>query len=68
MPKKKKFRLPPPVVPIPVYRIPSEDEYKEFLEDPDSYDTMDGTRSFYSSLRFPDNETDIELEVGDGLD
>lgn len=63
MANKRKVPLPPLEVPVPVYRQPSDEEFNSFFDDPDKYRNMNGTEKFYSSLKYPDDEIGVELDM-----
>lgn len=52
-----------PKVYIPVYYAPSDDDFDKFLQNPEK--SAEGTEKFYSTLRYPDAEVEVELWTND---
>lgn len=62
-PHKKNGR---PRIVIPVFFSPTDEDYEEFSKDPEGESGNSDTKSkatqrFYSSLRYPDSETELDL-------
>jgi hypothetical protein len=56
--KRKKQR---PTIQVPLYYSPSEEELNEILNTPEEERAVSGTQKFYRSLRYSDDEIDLQL-------
>lgn len=60
--KRKKQPSNRPKVSIPVYYTASDEDYQRLLDGPKE---VPSTLKFYSSLRYPDSEVEIDLWINE---